>query len=278
MRRSILPIAFILVLTLQIFQSCKKNEEEPPVTNKPGDSLIAFKLVRAIHWTDGIEAEVLYNTDSTLKQINYSLASQTSSTIFEWENKKIKTIFEDKSLYQSTYSYDNGRISNYVIGTKQPGYPVTHKMEFSYNTNGQPNKLKFSTTNEAGTQLKTETTYEYNSGGDLIKITTINGNSIITDVIDQYSDSVVFNPLIFVAVGLAEGYTINNLPVLSRMTKFPAKIVRTIKNGNDPAYIDRVSENICKISNKQIDTIKAIVTFPKTPQGDRNVTAAFEYK
>lgn len=269
-------LSFILMAC--IFHSCQKDDQEQPVPDETNDTPDYGALVRSIEWDNGTKAVMAYNSDSTLKEIDYSFQNIVSATVFEWEAKKVKVMYDDRSLYKNTYYYTGDRVAHYINSPKQIVSQVSYKMEYTYKSNGQLDKLKYFTTNEAGTELKTSSTYEYNTAGDLTRVTTTNNNSIITHTIESYSDSADFNPLIFIEVGLFENYTIYNLPVMSRMKKYPTKIVRTVKTGNDEPYIDKITENTCEISDRRINKITSKITIPGMPQYSNIVAGVFKYE
>lgn len=269
---------FLLLFSFVLLSSCQKDDQEQPDIPDKTETPDHGALVRSIDWSNGTKAIMVYNTDSTLKQIDYSYQNIVGATVFEWEGKRMKVMYDDRSLYKNTYYYSGDRITHYINSPKQIVSPSSYKMEYTYKSNGQPDKLKYLTTNEAGTELKGGTTYEYNNAGDLIKATTISGNSVITHTIESYSDSADFNPLIFIEVGLYEYYTIFNLPVMSRLKKYPAKIIRTVKTGNAEPYIDKIDEHICEISNRRINKITSKITIPGMPQYSNTITAMFKYE
>ncbi|MGN6491039.1 MAG: hypothetical protein ACTHLE_03505 [Agriterribacter sp.] len=268
----------VVILTMYIFPSCEKDDQEQPAPDETNDTPNYGALVRSIEWDNGTKAEMIYNTDSTLKQIDYSFQNIVSATVFEWEAKKVKVMYDDRSLYKNTYYYTGDRIAHYINSPKQIVSQSSYKMEYTYKSNGQLDKLKYFTTNEAGTELKTSSIYEHNAAGDLTKVTTTNNNSIITHTIESYSDSADFNPLIFIEVGLFENYTIYNLPVMSRMKKYPTRIVRTVKTGDDEPYIDKITENTCEISDRRINKLTSKITVPGMPQYSNTVAGVFKYE
>lgn len=271
-------LLFLLLLTAQVFQSCNKDEQEQPAPDETNDPPNYGALVRSIEWDNGTKAVMAYNSDSTLKQIDYSFQNVVSATVIEWEAKQMKVMHDDRSLYKNTYYYMGDRVTHYINSPKQIVSQSSYKMEYTYKSNGQLDKLKYFTTNEAGTELKAGTTYEYNTTGDLTKVTTITGNSVITHTIESYSDSADFNPLLFIEVGLYENYTIYNLPVMSKMKKYPTKIVRTVKTGNDDPYIDKVTESICEIGDRRINKLTYKITIPGMPQYSNTVVGVFQYE
>ena len=268
---------FLCLFVLLTGTACQKNDPVP--APPPQGSMIpnTGELVRSIQWSNGTLAQVQYNADSSLKQINYSLLNSVGSTIFEWESGKMKGMYDNRSLYKNTYHYDGNRVSHYINTTRDFVSATSYKMEYLYNANGQVSKLNYLTTNEAGSKLKTTTSYEYNTAGDLVKATTTSDNSVITHTVDSYSDSADFNPLLFIEVGLYEYYTLYNLAVFSSLKKYPAKITRTIKTGNNAAYVDRIVEHVCDITNRRINKITSHSTYPANPQYNSSIEAIFKY-
>jgi hypothetical protein len=271
-----LPL-FLCLFVLITVSACQKNDPVP--APPPQGSMIpnTGELVRSIQWSNGTLAQVQYNADSSLKQINYSLLNSVGSTIFEWESGKMKGMYDNRSLYKNTYHYDGNRVSHYINTTRDFVSATSYKMEYLYNANGKVSKLNYLTTNEAGSKLKTTTSYEYNTAGDLVKATTTSDNSVITHTVDSYSDSADFNPLLFIEVGLYEYYTLYNLAVFSSLKKYPAKITRTIKTGNNAAYVDRIVEHVCDITNRRINKITSHSTYPANPQYNSSIEAIFKY-
>lgn len=264
--------ALLLITTMAfLIQGCGKDE---PVENGiPGNK----ELLRSIDWDNGTKAVMNYNTDSTLNKIVYTYQNITGATVFVWQDKQLQQMFDDRSLYANNYYYDGGKVSHYINKYKTGASPTSYKMEFTYNANGSVATLKWLATNEAGTKIKSASTYHYNVAGELSKVVTLNDNSVITHMVESYTDSVNFEPLVFIETGLFENYPIFNLPVMSRMKKYPTKIVRTVKIGTDAEYIDKVEENICGIVNKRINKIATTITIPGMPQYRSSVVATFNY-
>lgn len=268
---------FLCLFVLLTGSACQKNDPVPAPQPQDSPNPNTGELVRSIQWSNGTLALVQYNADSSLKQINYSLLNSVGSTIFEWEGGKMKGMYDNRSLYKNTYHYDGNRVSYYINTTRDFVSATSYKMEYHYNANGKVSKLNYFYSSEAGSILKTATTYEYNASGELNKAITTSGNSIITHTIDSYSDSADFNPLLFIKVGLYEYYTLYNLAVFSSLKKYPAKITRTIKTGNNAAYVDRIVEHVCDITNRRINKISSHSSYPANPQYNSSLEAVFTY-
>lgn len=267
--------ASIFVLVTGGLNACKKDNNNPSPSdenNKP-----ALQLVRSIEFDDGVTANMQYNTDSTLKEITYRYGNVSSSTIFDWENKQLKAFYDNRSLYKNTIYYGESGISHYVNAYKEIPLPSSFTMEYSYNEKNQITTLKRFTTNEAGTTLKATSTYYYNSSSALEKVETKENNAVYTHIIASYSDTVYFSPLLFIETTLSENYPVFNIPVLSRMNRYPAKIIRKVKLGNDATFVDKITENTVSATDKNITQIKCRITVPQMPSYDRQVVSQFKY-
>lgn len=253
------------------------SKDTAPLPEQP-ETPVHGALLQSITWDNGAHAVMDYNKDSTLKQIIYRFRNSTSATIFTWEKKQIKEMYDDRSLYKNTYYYNGSVVSHYINSPKQIVPANSCKMEYGYGDNGRLSSLKYITTNEAGAKVQTVSTYIYNTAGELQEVKTVATNSVITHTIERYTDSVHFNPLVFIETGLFENYPIFNLPLLSSMKKYPQKIIRMVKIGNDDPYTDKIEENICEITNKQIHTITSTITSPGMPDYRVSITGVFKYE
>ncbi len=267
--------ATVLLMTAMVFllQACEKEKDEPAENETP----VKKALLRSIDWDNGTKAVMNYNPDSTLNKIVYTLGNTTSTTVFTWQHKQLQQMFDDRSIYANNYYYDGGNVSHYINRFRTGTSPTSYKMEYTYGANGAVTNLKWLASNEAGTIVKSTSTYHYNAAGELTKVVTLNGNAVYTHIIEAYSDSVDFDPLVFIDPSLSENYPLFNLPVLSRMNKYPAKIVRNVKLGNDAAYTDKIDENICSIVNKRINKMVTTITIPGMPQYRSETAAVFRY-
>ncbi|MFT3749031.1 MAG: hypothetical protein QM768_11965 [Agriterribacter sp.] len=255
--------------------ACKKNNTENP---NPAENVKPYiKLVRSIEYDNGITATMHYNEDSTLKKISYRYGNVLNATIFNWENQRLKEFYEDRSLYKNTFHYIGSGISYYVNTYKDIQLPSSYKMEYSYDDKARVTVLKHYTTNEAGTTLKATSTYHYNSASVLERVETKDNSAVYTHLIESYSDMAYFNPLLFIETGLWENYPVFNIPVLSSMKGFPAKIIRKVKIGNEATYIDKIEENTVLIADKNISRIINNVTSPGMSGYNKRVVAVFKY-
>lgn len=121
-------------------------------------------------------------------------------------------------------------------------------MEYTYENDGKLKQLDYLQVNEAGATLRTRSSYQYSTNGDLQKIVTVDNSFIITHVIEAYSEPVDFNPMLFIETGLFENYPLYNYAVMSRLKKIPSKILRLVKNGAAPEFTDKIQEIIVPLS------------------------------
>ncbi|MCG7860618.1 hypothetical protein MD537_26800, partial [Flavihumibacter sediminis] len=70
---------FLCLFVLLTGSACQKNDPVP--APPPQGSMIpnTGELVRSIQWSNGTLAQVQYNADSSLKQINFSLLNSVGS-------------------------------------------------------------------------------------------------------------------------------------------------------------------------------------------------------
>lgn len=265
---------FTYLLVLLCMGSCSKNNIPVP-TNQPDP--VVVPLLRSIVFDNGTVASLFYNNDSTLKKISYQFQNTVSNTVFNWENGRLKEMYDEQSLYKNSFYYSGETITHFVNTYKQVQLPSPYQMEYSYDELGKLNTLQYSTTNEAGTVLKATSSYYYNNSGELEQVITQNGNAVYTHIIEGYSDTAIFNPLVFVETTLFENYPIFNLPVLQAMKKYPSKIIRKVKIGEATAYIDKIDENDCLVENKLIRRINFKITSPGMPQYENKLVADFNY-
>jgi hypothetical protein len=260
---------------LTALQSCSKDHDKPIDTNPPsswGD------LLESIEWDNGSKETFAYNADSTLKQIAYSFGNSAHSYEFSWAGKRMVEMHDNISLYKNTYTYNGNKVFQMTNTPKNDPATSSYKMEYTYNAIGKVDKLKYFVINEAGTELRAGTSYQYNAAGDLIKSITSTGNTTITQSIDGYSTEAAFNPWAFIDFTLLENYMIFNYPVLSSMKGYPLKITRTVQTANDPPFVDIITTNTCEISNKRINKLKIEIKDPAMPGYNVTYTGRFIYK
>lgn len=219
-----------------------------------------------------------YHADSTLKQIQYNYGEIFSSTVFKRENGLLKEFASSRSMYKNSIHYDRSRISQLVNGYKEIQLPNGSKMQYGYNNDGIVSTLKYFTINEGGETLKMSCVYHYNNNKELTKVITTEGANSLTHTIESYSDSTYFDPLMFIDTGLMEDFVIFSIPVLSKMNKYPAKIIREVKLGTEPQFVDKITSNACEIQDRHIRKLTIKVTSPGMPGYEPTVTGTFKYE
>ena len=258
-----------------ILQGCKKDQDNPP----PGNNPPAYKyLLKTIEWDNGTKATLNYNSDSTIKYIAYTNQALGDAVNFAWSAKRLVNMSYASSLYMNTFNYDNGKLISVVNSYKDISSPNGYKFEYAYSSNGNLSELKYFTINEAGPQLVTTTTYDYNTNGELRTITTTQVNNIkIKYVIDTWSQECEFNPWVFISASLSEYYQLYNYPVLSKLKKLPAKLTKIVQQPGLPDKVDRVTENVYTITNQRLDKTVTALSYPGHPELDQSQTAIYSY-
>lgn len=265
----------ILLLGVTLFSACDKNDNknEDKPDNTPGP------LLRSIEWDYGLKGEFNYNSDSTLKNIEYTFENVGGSTIYGWAGKTLTEIYDDRSMYKNVYNYRQDGKLNFIMNTVKTGTSSTaYTLEFAYNSAGKVDSMKYYTINEAGKQLKTSTSYHYHSNGELHEILTDNNNIKILHTIEQYSTPVKFNPYIYISASLDEHYAVYNFPVMKQLEKLPAKLVRKITEPGKPTYTEKIEEVDFMITDFRIDSTVTKLTFPGIPGNNKSIKAIYKYQ
>lgn len=217
--------SIIILAALMVLQSCSKNDDQAP-QNAPE----TFPLLKKIEWKDqSAFADFEYNADNTQKHIVYNTPYGIDTVGFTYANGKLSTISSTRSLKTSQYAY-NGK--NQVSSIIMSSYFSIAKYEFDYgyNQSGRVASLQYSVLNEAGKTLVYNTVYDYDSAGELSKITsTDKNNHQVILLIKSYTDKILFNPWPFISTtDLEEMYELYNLPVLSTLKKLPVRVERIV--------------------------------------------------
>lgn len=264
----------IVLISLLYTTSCRKDDNEIP---GPVKDTAKRELVRSIEWDNGTKAIMEYSADSNLLKINYRFNNIVSTTVFNWAEKKLKEMYDDRSWYKNIFYYNGSRVSHYINKAREMSIPNSYSMEYDYTPAGKLTSLKHYTTNEAGTKLHSSSQYQYNTTGVLSSVVTQSGNSVFTHVIESFSEEINLDPLIYIEPTLSENYTVYNLPVLTSINKLPKKIIRKVKTGNAEEYVDKIEETIFEISNKRLNKITTTITIPGMPQYVNTTSAVFKY-
>jgi len=267
-KTGMLTAGFILLL------ACNKNDD----TNdgKPDES--PGSLLRSIEWDNGLKGELSYNNDSTLKSIHYIFENVGGATVYNWTNKRLSEIYDDRSLYKNVYHYrDDGKLDLIKNTSRNGSSSTAYTLEFAYNSSGKVDSMKHYSINEAGKQLKTATSYHYTENGDLHEIITENNNIKILHKVEKYSAPVKFNPYIFLSPMLDEHFAIYNFPVMNQLKQLPAKLIRQITEPGKPTYTEKIEEVNYSITNFRIDSTITKLSFPGIPADNKSVKAIYKY-
>lgn len=251
--------------------ACKKESTEQPGPGSNNDR--KAKLVRSIGFDNGATKTMYYNEDSTLKEITYRYGDVVSSTIFNWEDRRLKEMFEEELSFKNIFYYNGAGITRYVHTNNSTEFPSSYTMEYSYDDQGWVSGLKYYTTGEV---LQATSTYSYTNGA-LERVVTKDADNVYTHIIEAYADTAWFDPLLFIGTALPENYPVFNIPVLGSMKKLPAKIIRMVQTGDDEPYIDIIEENTVVITDKHIAQITNGITVPRMPGYHKRVVGVFQY-
>lgn len=267
----------LLFISLALFCACKKDNDPP---NDPEENVPQYQLT-TITWDNGLKGEFVYNNENNLQHIDYTFQNVSGRTVFGWNGKTFTEMYDDRSMYKNVYEYDaEGKVVKMRNVPRNGGIPNEHRFEFHYNADKKIDTLKFISVNEAGEQPRKVSVYEYNSAGDIMKVTTQYENSVITHTIDAYSPPVSFIPCYYIETALNENYTIYNLGIMTQMQKqhkLPSKVTRIVKIGADPAYVDKIVEEIFTVDNYRINKVNSTITYPEMPGYVNRLEAVYSY-
>jgi len=264
----------IQLFTLAIiimFQSCKKD---PPRNIQPP---APSTTLSAIEWSTGNQKETYeYNNDQKLKKIVLSSGQVSDIYEFNWKGNKLSEAHEVSSLFKQVYHYDGNRISKITYTSVTDPGSSNYKMDYLYRADGKIEKMNLVMLNGSGSNATT--TYHYNASGELSSTVTIMDQFTITQTIESYSDQISFEPWAFIDLTLLENYMIYNYPVLSSMKALPAKVLRSVKIGAAPEFLDAVTTNTFETGNNRINKLKYELQIPGSPSLGKTRNALFTYK
>lgn len=271
--RSLLQWLFISCIS--IASACTKstgNSDEP-------DAVPEYQ-VKGIEWSNGVSGRYVYNADNTLKQIDYSYLNVASRTAFEWSGKRLSALYDDYSSYKNVFHYDtNGKLVRMQYVEKNAPAEITYEFVFTY-SNNRLDSLKRYDYNVVDRQLRAASGYHYNAGGDLEKVVTQMGASLITHRIDGWSPPVSFLPGNYIELTVNENYPVYNLALLLQLQgahKLPARVARVVQTGADPAFTDYNQEDVYTVTNYRIDKIQHSTTYPGMPDYKPQSTSTYSY-
>lgn len=267
----------LFFISLALFCACKKHHDPP---KEPEDNVPQYQL-KVITWDNGLKGEFVYNTENNLQHIDYTFKNVNSRTVFAWNGATCTEMYDDRSMYKNVYEYDGeGKVIKMRNVPRNGGLPNEHRFEFHYNAAKKIDTLKFISVNEAGEQAKKVSVYEYNSDGDIIKATTHYQNSVVIHTIDSYSPPVSFVPCHYIETALSENYTIYNLGIMTQLQKqhkLPSKVTRIVQIGSEPAYVDKIAEDIFTVDNYRITKVNSTITYPEMPGYVNRLVAVYSY-
>ncbi len=125
MKKTIYLFGLLLMAGAMVFTSCKKDEEEPTVDLTP-----TLTFIGGAGYTD---ADVTLAPSSTFKVgINASANSNSNSKIASFKvvrtfNNVATDVFEDMSINESTYNWEQDLIANAVAGDERWTFTVVDK-------------------------------------------------------------------------------------------------------------------------------------------------------
>jgi hypothetical protein len=267
----------LFFISLALLCACKKDNDRPKY---PEDNVPQYQL-RSITWNNGLKGEFVYNSESNLQHIDYTFNNVSDRTVFGWNGKAFTEMYDDGSLYKNVYEYDaDGKVIKMRNIARSGSLPTEYRFEYHYNTAKQIDTLRYIVVNEAGTQSKWISGYEYSSTGDLLKVTTRYDSTVITHTIDTYSPSVSFVPCHYIETTMSENYVIYNLGImmqLQKQHKLPSKVTRVVKTGSNPSYVDKIEERLFIVNNYRIDKLYTTITSPGMPGYVNKLEAVYSY-
>lgn len=275
MTTKLLPFLLLMSLVIVSGACSKENPEEKPEVKLPQ------YLLKTIAWDYGLTANLSYNQDSTLSNIDYSFQSTSGRSTYSWAGKTLTEFYSNQSLYKNVFEYDkHGRVVKMRNIAKTGSVFTGYLFEFHYNALDRVDSLNYFTVNIAGKQLQASTVYHYNSAGEIKEAVTLSGNSTITHTINEYSPPVSYHAYNYIGTSLDENYIIYNYAVMTQLNKtnkLPAKITRVIKNSSQPASLDKIEAHVYTITNHRIDKVVTTISFPATPVNNRTLESVYSY-
>lgn len=254
-----------------LLQSCKKD---PPKNVPPPLPLLTLST---IEWSTGSQKETYeYNSDHSLKKIVFTSGQASDTYEFKWSGNKLAEAHETGSLFKQQYHYNGDRITDMTYTSIADPVKGNYKMEYSYRADGKVAKMELIMLDAGGSDAVT--IYHYNAAGELSSTVTTVDQYTITQTIESYSAPVSFEPWSFIDLSLLENYMIYNYPVLRSMKALPAKVLRSVKIGGDPEFLDAVTTNTFEISNNRINKLRYQLKIPGSPSLDKTKDAQFNYK
>jgi hypothetical protein len=268
-------IAKFLLISLTAFTACKKDKDAP---KDPENEVPQYQL-KSIIWSNGLSGNFVYN-DNKLKSIDYTYQNVSGQTIFSYSGKTFTEMYDDRSQYKNVFEYDSeGRPIKMRNIERYDVQATKYEMVFHYNSGNRIDTLRYFTYNEAGVRQRWVSGYEYNSNGDLVKVTTKYETMTITHTIDAYSVPVSFVPWHYIETTLNENFVVYNLGIMTQFhkaNKLPAKVTRIVQIGSDPSYVDKVAEDVFTVNNYKIEKVVSTISYPEMGYTSR-LEAVYSY-
>lgn len=269
--------AGLMVGVVSLLGSCMKDnavEDVPP----PSTTVPAGALDR-MEWGNGLTGYFNYNSDSSLKSIQYNLGGSSARTLFEYANGNLSGIADEASPYKNVYNYNINDQLVSVENVQKSGNVSQFKLEYSYNAAGKVDSMKYYQTNGGTKTLKTSSGYNYDASGLLLSVETISGNSMVLSKIEGWSPEIAFFPQMYYDVLLTENYDIYNLPVLTQRKMLPSKITRQVKPTNGGTYTTDKTQTIAfTVDGTKVTKTTTEVSYPNVPGSNTSLTANYIYR
>ncbi|WP_207435259.1 hypothetical protein [Sabulibacter ruber] len=281
--KSIFPLCGFLLLLLLFAAGCEQEDVEPD----QNQDTVAGKgirkqqkyLLRTVEWKSfGQTAAYTYNADSTIKQVGQ--VDGNNAIYFTYQNGALVEMALEGSDYKNNYAYNAaGQMLTWTRAKKQPtSYGSTYLFEYKYNGNGTVSEMDYFKINEAGKQLVYHNQYEYNAQKLLSKVTATarNGQKIVW-TIESYSEPFDFDPWVFISHDLSEKYELYNYPVLSKLTRLPRKMTKTVITQGQPARVEQVLTTDFTISQEKLEKMVNSIEYPAHPELNASSEVVYSY-
>ncbi len=251
-----------LIFTLTILLGCKKTEK-----NQPSITPSTHELIREIRWNSfNSKADFFYNPDSTLKTAAYTGSGSSYTVDYHHDQKRPAAFSPGDTFYRYEFEYDNEDVIAHIKRKELVDNRYTEDLEFSYNQDGSIAQLKYFHISGAVRSLISTNRYTYDAANQLSEITSIdkNGRKAIT-VIESWSETFNFDPLLFMGISTGENYQIYNYPVLKYMKRVPAKFSYANYVNGRPVT-EQVVTVLSTIRSKRIEKQTSSVSYPQHPE------------
>ena len=269
-------LATLFLVSFTLFSACKKDNDPPkdPENEPPQNRL------QSINWSNGLTGNFVYD-NNRLQHIDYTYKNVSSRTVYGWNGKSLTELYDDRSQFKNVFEYDNdGRVIKMSNIERYDIQSTKYYLAFHYSSANLVDTLLYFTVNEAGEKLRWVSGYEYNGAGDLAKVTTTYGSTLIIHTIDAYSPPVSFIPWLYIEPTLNENFVVYNLGIMTQFqksNKLPAKVTRLVQTATDPLYVDKIAEDVFTVNNYKIEKVNTTITYPGMPDYVSTLEAVYSY-